>query len=96
MEQALTALPALVPRRYSVGGNVAWVAWPAQLPANRLEAILVASGLCAVPVTGQWHSSLLGKRGGQSFASRLLRAFDPQQKFQRLTPVPAEEHVAES
>jgi hypothetical protein len=42
-------------------------------------------GLSAVPLTGAWPSTLLGRRVGQPFAERLLRAFDPQGKFERGT-----------
>jgi glycolate oxidase FAD binding subunit len=81
LEQALSALSVPVVRRYSVGGNVAWLAWPVELPARCLDQLLKAMGLSAVPLTGAWPDGLLGRRPGQPFAERLLRAFDPLGKF---------------
>ena len=83
LEQALSQLTAPVPRRYSVGGNVAWLAWPEQLPASRLEDVLQSLGRPGMAVTGTWQQMLLGLRGGSPFAQRLCRVFDPQGKFHR-------------
>lgn len=85
LEKALSSLSAPIMRRYSVGGNVAWLAWPSEMPARCLDQILNAMGLAAVPLTGEWPDTLLGRRLGQPFAERLLRAFDPQGKFGRGT-----------
>jgi glycolate oxidase FAD binding subunit len=86
LEQALVELAASVPRRYSVGGNVVWLAWPSKIPAQQLDALLRSLGLAAIPLTGTWPAVPLGESHGQSFAGRLLSVFDPQQKFQRLVP----------
>jgi hypothetical protein len=74
-------MPAPVVRRYSVGGNVAWLAWHPDLPVRCLEALLPELGLSGVALTGTWRSPFLGKQVGQAFAERLLQVFDPQQKF---------------
>jgi hypothetical protein len=83
LERALSSLAAPIPRRYSVGGNVAWTAWPKELSAQCLEERLQGLALPAVPLTGVWPATLLGRHPGQGFAQRLLRVFDPQGKFQR-------------
>jgi hypothetical protein len=71
-----------VPRRYSVAGNVAWVAWPEDLPASKLERGLATMGRTGVALRGRWASQFLGKPlGGDVFAKRLLRVFDPDGKF---------------
>lgn len=81
LERELSDLAVPVVRRYSVGGNVAWLAWRPELPASRLQDILRRLGLSAVAVTGTWPAPLLGKDLGGPFARRLLQVFDPQQKF---------------
>lgn len=83
MEQHLASLDAPVVRRYSVGGNVAWLAWPTSLPASHLEAILRTLDQSAIALTGTWPDPRLGKRAGGFFAERLLDVFDPERKFQR-------------
>jgi glycolate oxidase FAD binding subunit len=83
LERALANLTAPVPRRYSVGGNVAWIAWPSELQGQRLEELLETLALGAVPLTGMWPRTLLGRNPGQGFAQRLIRVFDPQGKFSR-------------
>jgi glycolate oxidase FAD binding subunit len=81
LEKALSSLSAPILRRYSVGGNTAWLAWPCELPARCLDQTLKGMGLSAVPLTGAWPDTLLGRRVGEPFAERLLRALDPQGKF---------------
>lgn len=83
LEQALSTRSLPVARRYSVGGNVAWLAWPQQLATRQLEGLLAELGLSGVALTGTWSQPLLGRPPGQPFAQRLLRVFDPQGKFQR-------------
>ncbi len=69
-----------VERRYSGGGNVAWVALaPDQLP--RLEAALSAQGLAGLVVLGPAGRPLLGQRTGEAFARRVKSALDPNGRF---------------
>lgn len=89
MEQHLAALPMPVMRRYSVGGNVAWLAWPASLPASHLEAVLQSLDQPALALRGTWAEPRLGKRPGGFFVRRLVDVFDPERKFQRDGQSPA-------
>ena len=82
MERELSDLAVPVVRRYSVGGNVAWLAWHPELPASQLQGVLEKLGLSAVAVTGTWPAPLVGVDPGRPFAQRLLQVFDPRQKFQ--------------
>ena len=65
--------------RYSVGGNLAWVAWPG--PASELDAILGELGLSGLVVLGAPGQPLIGRQTGAAFASRVKRALDPMGKF---------------
>jgi glycolate oxidase FAD binding subunit len=77
-EAALSAGPAL--RRYTAGGNVAWVALPPdELPA--IEATLAAQALAGLVVLGPPGRPLLGHRTGDGFARRVKAALDPDGKF---------------
>jgi glycolate oxidase FAD binding subunit len=77
-EAALAGGPAL--RRYSAGGNVAWVALVAdQLPG--FETTLNAQGLAGLLVLGPPGRPLLGQRTGEAFARRVKAALDPQGRF---------------
>jgi glycolate oxidase FAD binding subunit len=89
MDQHLASLPVPVVRRYSLGGNVAWLAWPASLPASHLEAILQTLDQPALAVNGTWADPRLGKRPGGFFVRRLIDVFDPERKFQRDGQSPA-------
>ncbi len=66
-------------RRYSVGGNVAWVAWPLDLSA--LQRILVDLGLSGLCVLGPPQGGILGEWMGEAFARRVKQALDPEGKF---------------
>jgi glycolate oxidase FAD binding subunit len=88
---APTAVPALeaklsadapdVLRRYGVGGNVAYLGWPAGRDAQELDSLLMASGLSGVALSGTWRSPLLGVRRGQEFERRITRVLDPAGVF---------------
>lgn len=80
-EALLASCGSPVPRRYSVGGNVAWLAWPQELPPSRLDEILAALDRPGLALTGDWPDPLLGKHPENAFADRLLRVFDPEGKF---------------
>jgi glycolate oxidase FAD binding subunit len=67
------------PRRYSAGGQAAWVAWPAAL--SDLHELLVAQGLSGLVVWGPPGRPLLGVSGGGAFAQRVKAALDPAKKF---------------
>ncbi len=67
-------------RRYSAGGNVAWIALGAdQLPG--LEAALNAQSLAGLVVLGPPGRPRLGQRTGEDFARRVKAALDPAGRF---------------
>ena len=73
----------LLVRRYSAGGQVAWLTWP---PAalDGLDAALKAldlSGLVVLGQPGAARSARLGARTGQSFERRVKAALDPDARF---------------
>jgi glycolate oxidase FAD binding subunit len=79
VEACLAGLNMSVPRRYSVGGNVVWLAWPAALPWDSLDDI-----------AGQIRRSWLLVRDSRRFTLpnsdhpfllKLRSVFDPQGKF---------------
>jgi glycolate oxidase FAD binding subunit len=80
-EELLAACESPVPRRYSVGGNVVWLAWPQELPPSRLDEVLAALDRPALALSGHWPDPLLGRHPENAFADRLLRVFDPKDKF---------------
>jgi glycolate oxidase FAD binding subunit len=78
--------PMNVARRYSVGGNVLYVAW-ANSEKEQLDKFLNQHGLSALAITGSWANPLLGKQTGQGFTKRILSVLDPQGKFRIEQPV---------
>ena len=70
----------LLARRYSAGGQVAWLTWP---PAtlDGLDAALKALDLSGLVVLGQPGRTRLGVRTGQSFEQRVKAALDPDARF---------------
>lgn len=73
-----------VRRRYSVGGNVAWLAWPGDASFDGLEAILRDLGLSALVVWGRSGPPLINVRP-HAFGERVRHALDPAKKFLELT-----------
>lgn len=72
--------PMNLAKRYSVGGNVLYVAWP-NTEKEGLGKFLNGQGLSALAITGSWQNPLLGKQTGQAFTERILSVLDPQGKF---------------
>ena len=66
-------------RRYSVGANLAWVAWPGSLEV--LDGFLNQLDLSGLVVGGKEPASQLGVRRGESFARRVKQALDPQGRW---------------
>jgi glycolate oxidase FAD binding subunit len=66
-------------RRYSVGGNVAWVTWPGVL--GDLDAILAPAGLSGLVLFGPAGSPVLGRSLDNVFARRLKSALDSSGRF---------------
>jgi glycolate oxidase FAD binding subunit len=86
LEERLDALPVVVPRRYGIGGNVAYLGWPDEAGRSQLERLLAELALPALAITGRWPSALLGPRPGLQFERRLAQALDPRGVFATLPP----------
>jgi glycolate oxidase FAD binding subunit len=69
-------------RRYSVGGNVAWIAWRG--PLATLDQILRDEGLAGLVVLGEPRRALIGARQGTAFSQRIKQALDPEGRFGEL------------
>ncbi|MDQ3397511.1 MAG: FAD-binding protein [Deinococcota bacterium] len=67
-------------RRYSVAGNLAWVALPRTDTAG-LEHLLTASGLPGLLLFGPSGQPQLGAAVGRGFVARVKTALDPDKKF---------------
>lgn len=67
--------------RYSLGGNVAWVAWPVDRPLGDLDAALRALQLAGMVLRGTATRPLLGHVTGGAFATRLRAVLDPHSHF---------------
>jgi glycolate oxidase FAD binding subunit len=76
LEKALESFA--LARRYSVGGNVAYLAW--QDSQERLEQLLNPLNLSALAIKGPFTKAILGKQP-DVFSKRLLSVLDPQGKF---------------
>lgn len=74
LESRLPA-PADSPRRYSVAGNLAWLAW--STPISELDAILAGLNLPGLLVLGDGQPALLGRRPDARFLVRIKRVLDP-------------------
>jgi glycolate oxidase FAD binding subunit len=68
-------------RRYSDGGHVCWIAWPADATRERLDQLLREAGAGGVLLTGEPGPPLLGALPGGEFALRARRAVDPHGVF---------------
>lgn len=79
LEVALAAAGARA--RYSLGANLAWVAWPADRPLGELDSALRTLGISGMALTGQPGRLLLGDAGGGAFATRVRTALDPDSRF---------------
>ncbi len=77
LDSALAALTAV--RRYSAGGNVAWVATPALVEA--VHAVLTAQGLAGLVVVGPAGRPLIGAPTGAGFGKRVRGAMDAGGKW---------------
>lgn len=77
-----------VKHRFSIAGNVVWIAWPDDRDLEELDETLRNLNRSATVLTGDADRSLLGADPAVSFRTRIQNALDPQQKFPRW-PVPA-------
>lgn len=72
---------AVVIRRYSVAGNLAWIRWPGSRPLEQLDERLRHLGLGGSVLCGNAVRYRLGYRGPLSMLSRIKHALDPNGKF---------------
>jgi hypothetical protein len=79
VEEALLALDPGALRRYSGGGQVAWVATTAAPSA--LDPALGELGLAGLVIMGPKTPVRLGAREGESFERRVKAAMDPAGRF---------------
>lgn len=80
LEAQLASTPAS--RRYSSGGNVAWLAWPEPVAGRaQAEAILGALNLAGMQLAGAPGEALLGRQPDASFLRRVKQALDPSGRF---------------
>jgi glycolate oxidase FAD binding subunit len=69
-------------RRYGLGANVAWIAWPAAAPVEELSGLLAGHGISAVALTGApLGEPLLGAATGGAFGRRIVAGLDPDGRF---------------
>ena len=72
-----------IPRRYAVGGNLLWLAWPDDRGPHSLRALLEQRSKIGLAVIGQpW--GLVGKQTGRAFAERLASVLDPTGRLARM------------
>lgn len=67
--------------RYSLAGNLGWLAWPAERPVEELDGALRSLGLAGLVLTGRPDRVLLGRIGGAAFGTRVRAALDPHARF---------------
>jgi glycolate oxidase FAD binding subunit len=79
LDQKLAELGVL--RRYSVAGNVAWIALSQASQLTVLNSALAELGLGGVVVCGPCGQPLLGVRSGESFYRRVKQVLDPGGRF---------------
>lgn len=70
------------PRRYGLGANIAWIAWPEGRELVELDELLRSRERGGVVLTGPPISSpILGRPTGGAFGERVRRALDPDSRF---------------
>jgi glycolate oxidase FAD binding subunit len=70
-------------RRYSSGGNLAWICVD---EITELEKILLESNLSGLVINGSSGHGLIGKQTGLGMLSRVAQALDPNNIFDPQTP----------
>jgi len=67
-----------IQRRYSVGGNIAWVTTDNLVS---LSTILESHQLSGLPIVGKTDSAIIGKSIDNVLSDRVKHVFDPENKF---------------
>jgi glycolate oxidase FAD binding subunit len=65
-------------RRYSTGGNLAWMC---ANDVEKLEAVLLEMNLCGLVINGSSSRALIGRQTDQVMLSRVTQALDPNGVF---------------
>lgn len=78
-----------VKRRYSVGGNVVYLAWKDAAITETLQKTLRTAGRSAIALRGQWNNPQLGPTTANAMSDRLLQALDPDNKFDPAETAPS-------
>jgi glycolate oxidase FAD binding subunit len=86
LEKTLAPFQAL--RRYSAGGNVAWVATP--MSAQVLDPLLLSLGLPGLVLFGPPGQVRIGAHSGKAFEQRIKSVLDPLGKFPLSYPLSPE------
>jgi glycolate oxidase FAD binding subunit len=81
LDAALERSGSAVRRRYGVGGDVAYLAWPEGADPAPLRALLAELGRPALALTGAWDDPLLVPPAGAAFAARVASVLDPLGRF---------------
>lgn len=68
-------------RRYSVAGNVVWIAWPIDQPIADLDGVLKQQRLAGTALRGPCPATWIGERKSAAFVQRIQRALDPEGRF---------------
>ncbi len=89
LESALTGSNA--PRRYSIGGYVAWVHWSESVEA--VSSLLAKLNLSGQVVSGGAPAIIIGDTGQRPFYNRIKSALDPDGKFGDLYAPTASAHL---
>jgi glycolate oxidase FAD binding subunit len=77
LEQRLVTTGAM--RRYAVGGNLGWIAWPGPIAA--LDQMLAALTLSGLVLRGETRKPWIGQPIDNVFVRRIKQALDPVGKF---------------
>ena len=88
LESALAGAASEVPRRYSVGGNAAWLAWPSSVESILLHTAAERLGRKLLVVRNPDPSASLTVEHNPLLL-KLLSVFDPQRKFAKADLNPA-------
>ena len=81
LEAAIATLGVAISRRYSVGGNVCWLAWPQSLSGQKLDELCRSIGRPALVLAGDFDATLRARKTGGAFEQRLRNVFDPSAKL---------------
>ena len=80
-EHELSDLEQYVPRRYSVAGNLAYLAWPQSLGRESLHTVLLRLARSGTILRGADESPRVGRSLHNPFGDRLRSVLDPHGKF---------------